>query len=84
MAENKKGTPAPIIGRTTRSTVAATTTATVRYTYGLNVRENPDTGARVLRVLKDGEQIEVNGNVTAPNGWVAVMGGGFVMEQYLQ
>lgn len=83
MAGNKKDTSASTVERATQNIAAAMTT-TVCYTYGLNVRENPDTGAQVLRVLKDGEQIEVDNSVTAPQGWVSVVGGGFVMKQYLK
>lgn len=84
MAGHKKDTSAPVIERTIQNIAAAVTITMVCYTHGLNVREYPDTRARVLRVLKDGEQIEVDNNIAAPNGWAAVVGGGFVMRRYLK
>lgn len=59
-------------------------TATVHSAPGLNLRKNPALNAPVLRVLRDGEQITLDGGIEAPGGWKAVAGGGFVMAQYIK
>ncbi len=62
--------------------VVEVTVYTVASPTGLNVREKPDKTARVLRVLGHGEAVEQDGK--APNGWLAVKGGGYVMAEYLK
>ena len=51
---------------------------------GLNVRQIPVKGAKILRVLSDGATIAPDPSVETPAGWVAVLGGGFVMADYLK
>lgn len=58
-------------------------TVTVRSASGLNLREAPAYDAPVLRVLRDGESITINTDETAPSGWLAVDGGGYVMSRYV-
>ena len=51
---------------------------------GLNVRQYPSKNAPIQRVLSDGEKVVVDNKTTAPDGWKALEGGGFVMDQYLK
>ena len=51
---------------------------------GLNVRAFPAKDARILRVLTDGEKVAVDNKAAAPEGWIALTGGGFVMAPYLK
>ena len=51
---------------------------------GLNLRKHPALNAPVLRVLKDGETIPIDNSVEVPGGWKAVMGGGYVMSEFLK
>lgn len=62
--------------------VVEVTAYTVASQTGLNVRENPDKTAKVLRVLGHGEAVEQDGK--APKGWISVKGGGYVMAEYLK
>lgn len=55
---------------------------TVNSAPGLNLRQSPTLDAPVLRVLKDGEKIEIDPAVEI-EGWAAVSGGGFVMKKYI-
>ena len=64
--------------------------ATARKNYvvnsatGLNVRQHPAKNAQILRVLSDGEKVAVDNSVEVPGGWKALMGGGFVMAEFLK
>lgn len=64
--------------------------ATARKNYavnsatGLNVRQHPAKNAPVLRVLRDGDKVAVDNSISVPGGWKALMGGGFVMGEYLK
>ena len=60
------------------------TTYTVSSAPGLNVRQFPAKDAPIQRVLRDGEKVSVDGSADAPAGWKAIMGGGYVMSQYLK
>ena len=51
---------------------------------GLNVRQFPSKDAPIQRVLSDGAKVAVDNSVIAPAGWKALMGGGYVMDQYLK
>ncbi len=57
---------------------------TVNSEPGLNVRAEPSRSARVLKILKDGEKIAVDNAAEAPDGWKALMDGGYVMANYLK
>lgn len=50
----------------------------------LNVRENPSTSARILSTLETGAKVKINPNAEVPEGWKAVDGGGFVMDDFLE
>ena len=50
----------------------------------LNVRENPSTNARILSTLETGAKVKINPNAEVPEGWKAVDGGGFVMDDFLE
>lgn len=58
-------------------------TYTVAYKHGLNLRADPSKESEVIRVLKLGEKIERDKETEAPDGWMAVSGGGYVMTEYL-
>lgn len=51
---------------------------------GLNVRQYPAKNAPIMRVLRDGEKVAVDNSANAPAGWKAIMGGGYVMAEYLK
>lgn len=51
--------------------------------HGLNVRESPSYEAGVLRILPEGEAVTADREKTAPEGWVAVKGGGYVRTEFL-
>lgn len=51
---------------------------------GLNLREEPSKKANVLKVLEQNVRVEVDNSVEAPDGWIAIKGGGFVMKQFLK
>ena len=55
---------------------------TVNSPSGLNLRERPTKGAKIVKVLKDGEKVKVTEDA-APEGWVSVEGG-YVMAAYLR
>lgn len=57
---------------------------TVSWPSGLNVRKSPSRSAPILRVLRDGEKVNVNTAVETPEGWKALRDGGFVMSDYLK
>ena len=51
---------------------------------GLNLREEPSLNAKILKILDWNTRVEVDSNVDAPDGWIAIKGGGFVMKQFLK
>lgn len=53
-------------------------------TSGLNVREEPDKAARVLRVIPNGERVAIDPEADTPLDWRALQGGGYVMAEYLE
>ena len=50
---------------------------------GLNLRSQPSMTAQVIRVIPNGEKVKIDTAKPAPDGWVAIEGGGFVMSAYL-
>lgn len=64
--------------------MAAKKNYAVNVERGLNLREAPDTGARVIAVLGFGEKVVIDPEAEAPDGWVAVRDGGYVMREYLK
>ena len=63
---------------------AAKKTFTVNSSTGLNVRQHPAKNAQILRVLPDGEKVSVDNSVEVSGGWKALLGGGFVMSEFLK
>lgn len=61
-----------------------TTVLTVNSATGLNLRQHPARNSPVLRILKNGEEIGVDKTKDCPDGWIAVMGGGFVMSKFVK
>lgn len=57
---------------------------TVNSTPGLNVRQFPAKNAPIQRVLRDGEKVAVDNSIFVPAGWKALLGGGYVMADYLK
>lgn len=51
---------------------------------GLNLREAPSKESRVVKLLPNGTSVTVDRYVEAPEGWVAVKGGGYVMVEFLK
>lgn len=51
---------------------------------GLNVRQYPSKDAPIQRVLSDGAKVTVDNKADAPAGWKALIGGGYVMDQFLK
>lgn len=51
---------------------------------GLNVRQLPASNAPILRVLKNGEEIGVDSTKESAGGWIAILGGGYVMAKYVK
>lgn len=49
----------------------------------LNVRESPSLDARILSTLETGAKVKIDPKADAPEGWKAVDGGGYVMEEFL-
>ncbi len=70
------------MARPKKDATATVTTATVHSAPGLNLRKNPALNAPILRILRDGEEIAIDNSVDAPGGWLAVVGGGYVMAEY--
>lgn len=64
--------------------MAKTQTLTVDYAGGVCLREEPNTKAKVLRILPYGEKVKPDTKAEAPAGWVAVEGGGYTMREYLK
>ena len=57
---------------------------TVDYAGGVCVREKPSTEAKILRVLAFGEKVKPATKAEAPDGWLAVDGGGYTMTKFLR
>lgn len=51
---------------------------------GLNLREKPSKKANILKVFSWNDRIEADNSVEAPDGWIAVKAGGFVMKEFLK
>lgn len=65
---------------------AAQETARVRAQYGLNLREAPDPGSKIIKILPDGCPVRLRGDEAAPRGWTAVKAAGrlgFVQSKFL-
>ena len=60
------------------------TTYTVNVERGLNVREKPTTKAKVLAVLNNGDKVKADTEREGASGWLPVLGGGYVMTEYLK
>lgn len=71
-------------GRKKESVLTNIDTYTVNSVSGLNLREIPTRDSAVMRILKDGEIVAIDNSAEAPDGWKAVVGGGFVMGKYLK
>ena len=50
----------------------------------LNVRESPSLDARILSTLETGAKVKINPSADTPEGWKAVVGGGYVMTDFLE
>ena len=57
---------------------------TVKYHAGLNIRSEPSKDSDVLRVAKYMENVVPAVGVEAPDGWLAVDGGGYCMTEFLK
>ena len=65
--------------------MATRKTYTVNAPLGrLNVREKPSIDARILFRISSGEKVKIDAKTDAPEGWLAIEAGGFVMAQYLK
>lgn len=51
---------------------------------GLNLRAEPSKESKVLSLLPNGSKVQRDGGREAPEGWMAVKGGGFVMTKFLK
>ncbi len=51
---------------------------------GLNLRAEPTKEAKVLKVLQLGEKVVIDSEIEAPEDWVAVKDGGFVMKAFIR
>lgn len=51
---------------------------------GLNLREAPSKSAKILKILAFNDRIEADNSIDAPEGWIAIKDGGFVMKQFLK
>ena len=51
---------------------------------GLNLREKPNLKAKILKVFDWNDKIEADSSVEAPEGWIAIKDGGFVMKEFLK
>lgn len=77
MGRKRKETPELVIGM-------ASETKTVKYQPGLNLRAEPSKESAVIRVLRYMETVEPDTEKEAPDGWLAVKGGGYVMREFLK
>lgn len=50
----------------------------------LNVRQNPTVSAKILARLHNGEKVKIDTSAEVPEGWKAVIGGGYVLSMYLE
>lgn len=64
--------------------MAARKNYTVNHKTGLNLREKPTKDSKVLEVLPCGKKITIDPKADTPEGWFAVLGGGYAMSQYLK
>ena len=64
--------------------MATKKTFSVSTQKGLNLREGPSKDTAVIRVLPFGAKVVIEESTEAPEGWVAIKGGGFVMKEFLQ
>jgi len=60
------------------------TTYTVNVERGLNLRAEPSKDAPVLAILEHGEKVKADTERGSADGWLAVVGGGYVMTEYLK
>lgn len=51
---------------------------------GLNLREKPSKKAKILGVLEYNARIEADNSVKAPEGWIAIKDGGFVIKDFVK
>lgn len=51
---------------------------------GLNLRKEPSLSAEILKVFSWNDRIEADNAVEAPDGWLAVKDGGFVMKEFVK
>ena len=51
---------------------------------GLNHRKEPSLGAEILGVFAWNDKIEVDSSVEAPEGWLAVKDGGYIMKEFVK
>ena len=51
---------------------------------GLNLREEPSTESKIIQLIPNGEKVTIDPVAEAPEGWVAVRGGGYVMREFLE
>ena len=64
--------------------MAARKTYTVDWPGGVCLREQPSRESKVLEILPCGQKVSIDQKAEAPDGWVAVTGGGYTMSQYLK
>ena len=57
---------------------------TVNWPSGLNLREKASKDSNILARLAYEEKVTIDPKAEAPEGWVAVVGGGYVMSEYLK
>ena len=58
-------------------------TYTVAVERGLNLRAEPSKDAPVLAILEYGEKVKADTERDSSEDWLAVLGGGYVMREYL-
>lgn len=51
---------------------------------GLNLREQPSMDSEVIKLLENGAKVIIDPEIEAPEGWVAIKDGGYVMSEYLK
>lgn len=51
---------------------------------GLNLREEPSKESKVLNVFAWNDKIEADNSIEAPEGWLPIKGGGFVMREFVK
>ena len=60
------------------------TTYTVKVERGLNLRADPSKDAPVMAILEHGAKVKADTERESPDGWLPVLGGGYVMTEYLK